>query len=357
MPKIVEYVNKDDKLTPSSEGESAWTGAGRRIAPAYNEAATLIRESQKGIVQGGQDIASAVGLQVKGAKDIASATGQVAAGAKRVSEADALQVKSGENIVKATDATVKEAQGVERAAGEQTAAAKAQGQAEVLQADQIEKLEKAFLSQYKDLFDIGETGAAAKAKGGGGMGFHTAGGGRSSDPFGIMNNRFPQDYGAGNEILNGATALTSKITGNKGPQFAGGGQPNDPKRLISQDSPFIPGSGSDFSSDRQQAGQGGQTYWGPIGPEPGKGIFSGDPYSAPNNPPQTSTDQPEYYSPIGPNNDSAKGWNFDGAPPNTAPTAASPNWAGQMLGSIGDAITNVFSGGAANAAEGGAGEL
>jgi hypothetical protein len=295
MPKIVEYINKDDKLQPSSEGESAWTGAGRRIAPAFNEAATLIRESQKGIVTGGEDIASAAGLGVKG----------------------------GENVARSATATATSAENIERAAGEQTAAGKAQGQAQVLQADQVEKLEKAFLSQYKDLFDIGEGGATKAARGGGG--FKVAGGGRSSDDFGIMNNRFPQDYGAGNEILNGATALTSRMTKDqfKAAQF-----------------PTVPGSGR--AQMYEPASQGGTpTASGSYDTQAPGGFgdsltasqiksqtAQGDAAFANDKPPPAnwqSSNQP----------DAAFGWNQVGPPmASMQPTPASPDWAA-MLGSMG----------------------
>src|SRR5271166_4099666 len=45
MAKLQEYIAKNDKLTPSGAGETAWTNAGRRIGPAYNEAAHFLEKS------------------------------------------------------------------------------------------------------------------------------------------------------------------------------------------------------------------------------------------------------------------------------------------------------------------------
>jgi hypothetical protein len=64
MPRIIEYINKKE-LTPSTQGDTAWTGAGRRMAPAYNEAANLSRQGAKDI-QAGMDREAA--STIEGAK-------------------------------------------------------------------------------------------------------------------------------------------------------------------------------------------------------------------------------------------------------------------------------------------------
>src|SRR5882672_9632198 len=45
MPRIREYVSKEDSLTPSQQGFAAWETAGRRIGPEYNEAGHLLSQS------------------------------------------------------------------------------------------------------------------------------------------------------------------------------------------------------------------------------------------------------------------------------------------------------------------------
>jgi hypothetical protein len=47
MPNIKEYIAPKETLTQPAEGEQAWTMAGRRIGPLYNEAATFEKEAGK----------------------------------------------------------------------------------------------------------------------------------------------------------------------------------------------------------------------------------------------------------------------------------------------------------------------
>jgi hypothetical protein len=319
MPKIVEYFTKEKNLTPLGVGEAAWTNAGRRIAPAYNEAGALIRESQKGIVQGGEDIVQAAAGNVKGA----------------------------ENEV--------------RAASERVAAVRQQGDALNMAAEVQVKLEKAWASQFKDLYDIG----VEKPKGGGGGGFHVANGGKADDPFGILKDH-PLNaggYGAASEILGNGVALTNKISGNKGGFLTGPGDLNQSNRYTKQaQQPFLPGSTPGANGAGKP--EGGQTYWQPIGPTPDekqlKKNFAGEDqtqpfYAGSGQPDATLPNGQEYYQPIGPNT-GENGWNFYGGPdqgqgqngPMAQPSQADSSVLGFING-VGSAIAQFF-GGAADAA-------
>jgi hypothetical protein len=278
MPKIQEYFTKEEKLTPLGQGETAWTGAGRRIAPAYNEAASLIRESEREIVAGGEDIVGAAGLNVKGA------------------EAEV------------------------RAAGLGVDAGRAEGAANDLAAGVRSKLMKAWASEFKDLYDIGEQGAPKIRGGGGGVNLR---GGRDSDPFGILKDH-PLNaggYGAASEILGNGVALTNRITGNKGGFLTGPGDAKQSGRgLIS---PL--GNGDNLVGEWQQS----------IGiPTGDKQQVAPEGYD-PEHPDDQTT--PLFMSPNGdtvlPNY--APAWDISGGP-SVPPTPADPDLLSNILSGIGN---------------------